>query len=199
MQFPSHAVVLMLRIYDKFPTLPLGDDDARRELIRKCGEQIVHIFGPRWGNKKRAGVGDEFRSKDAIAYLEDDGTCSVWDTQNGSSRKLSVMPGSAPHYPRLPTDVATFMPLSPVNHLGIDPVDRPLPSPPVLEDRTLQTRVFALEGRVESLLQRIKEVSDFALAIHVSTVQKPLKDHLPRYVAKIRLFGFMTTIVSTPE
>lgn len=188
MQFPAIAVVLMQQVYLKFPDLPHGDDNARRLLIRRCGEQLVYVLGPRWGNKKRAGVGDEFRSKDAIAYLEDDGTCSIWDTQNGATRQLSVRAGSEPHFPHVPISEATFMALSPVDHLGTaSPVEPPVPP------------VDTLAERVKTLEQSHAELHAKVDILKASAVHKPLKDQLPRYVAKVRIFGYTITVVSMPE
>jgi hypothetical protein len=191
-QFPAVAVDRMRRIYALFPTLPAGDDEARRLLIRRCGEQIVYALGPRWGNKKRAGVSDLFRSKDAIAYMEDDGTCSVWDTQNGSTRALSVQAGSAPNYPHLPTNEATFMSLSPVDYLGNRepvPIQTPVPPP------SLEPRVVVLEQLLAITQQHLGVLTAAVHVLEANTVHKPL----PQYIGQIRLFGYGITVVSRPE
>jgi hypothetical protein len=197
-RFPAEAVDLMRRIYERLPHLPSGDEDARRVLIRVCGEQLCYSLGPRWGNKKRAGLSDAFRSKDAMAYLEDDGTCSVWDTQNGWTRELIVKADSPPDYPSLPTSEATFIPVEPINHLAV-PVPQPVPLPP---DRSLEMRVEALElaqgallAHVNALRLEVVALAQALVTLKGEVVYKPL----PRYVGVLSVFGYKKTIISTPE
>jgi hypothetical protein len=117
MLLPKEALRACDELYERNPTLAHGDDNQRRRLTRMIAEQIAFVLGDRWGCKKRAGLGDDWQSKDAIAFLEDDGTVSVWDWQSGATRRRVVNEGDPPTYPRLPQDEATFMPVLQTNHL----------------------------------------------------------------------------------
>ena len=143
MIFPVRGVEIIRALYDASPQ----DDAARREDIQKVGEQMVHDLGNKWGNKKRAGLSDDFRSPDSIAYHEDDGTVSVWDIQ-ASSGAILVSAGDPPTHPNLPPSEAAFMPCRPVDHMGGGQPPGPDPEPPA-ED--LELRVAALEAIVAEL------------------------------------------------
>lgn len=138
--------LLPQRVVDIINALYAGvnpqDDGARRIAIQKVGEQARHDLGPRWGNKKRAGLSDDFRSPDSIAVLEDDQTVSVWDVQS-SSGQILVVAGSQPTHPHLSPDEATFMPCNPVDHMGSGTPDPPDPPDPPSDD--LEARVSLLE------------------------------------------------------
>ena len=105
-------------------------DDDWRQLTRLIAEQIAFALGDRWGCKKPAGLGYEWRSKDALAYREDDGTVSVWDWQSGASRRRVVNAGDEPDYPRLTAGEAAFVPVAGANHLGWQPGDPGRQQPP---------------------------------------------------------------------
>ena len=86
MLLPKEAVRACDGLYARNKSLAhSSDDNDRWRLTRMIVEQIAFALGDRWGCKKRAGLGDEWQSKDAIAYREDDGTVSVWDWQNGTT------------------------------------------------------------------------------------------------------------------
>jgi hypothetical protein len=118
MLFPQQAVRACDELYARNTQLAHSDNDNdRRKLTRMIVEQIAFELGAGWGCKKRAGVSDDFQSKDAIAFREDDGTVSVWDWQNGTTRKRCVNEGESPTYPHLSPQEAAFMPVDAVNHL----------------------------------------------------------------------------------
>ena len=125
------------------------DDAMRRVAIRGVCEQIVFELGPQWGNKKRAGLGDEFRSPDSIAHLNTDGTIDVWDVQ-ASSGAILVFSGKPPDHPHLPSSEAAFMPCAPVNHLAIPNPGPILPNPgtPHLDLSRLETKLDVLTERL---------------------------------------------------
>lgn len=127
MQFPTGGRAIMEKFYELHPELVKGDDNSRRALIKLVGEQFAFSFGPRWGNKKRAGLGDDFRSADSIAYKEDDGSVSVWDTQSGSDFSLLAKDGSEADYPHLPASDAAFMDCNPTDHLNLVIPTTPIP------------------------------------------------------------------------
>jgi hypothetical protein len=120
--FPARGVEIVNELY---AGVNPQDDNARRVSIHRTCAQMVHDIGPKWGNKKRAGLSDDFRSPDSIAYLEDDGAVSVWDIQ-ASSGQILVHAGKPPDYPRLSPSEAAFMPCTPANYLN------PAPPPPVV-------------------------------------------------------------------
>jgi hypothetical protein len=123
--FPQRGIEIVQALYKASPQ----DDAARRRDIQKVGEQMAHDLGPQWGNKKRAGVSDDLRSPDSIAFLEADRTCSVWDIQ-ASSGAILVHADKPPDYPHLPMGEATFLPCDPKNHLAGNPLPGEVPDPP---------------------------------------------------------------------
>jgi hypothetical protein len=126
-----------------FPDLFVNDDEKQRQLTTLIGEQFAFTFGLSWGNKKRTGLSDDFRSKDSIAVQEDDGTISVWDMFS-SGLDILVHDGDLPvagSHANLPPSEAVFIPCEPKNHLGGNPLPGETPEPPSAD----------LEARVESL------------------------------------------------
>lgn len=138
--FPSGGRAVVDAMCAKFPELFVNEDDKQRVLIERIGEQFTHTYGPQWGNKKRAGLSDAFRSKDSIAVKEPDGSISVWDVFQGSSPVvILVQDGTPPDHPKLSTDEATFMACQPFDHLGMGGGSTEPPS------SDLEARVEALE------------------------------------------------------
>jgi hypothetical protein len=146
----------------------VNDDEKQRQLTIKIGEQFAFTFGPKWGNKKRAGLGDEFRSKDSVAVKEPDGTTSVFDMFS-SGMAILVNDGDLPASPshaNLPPSEAAFMPCQPVDHLDgpVTPNPNPNPHPepatsvdlgPVLAKLDAQmAEIAALRGMVQRLLDK---------------------------------------------
>ena len=129
MNFPGRGVEIVIALYKANPQ----NDDERRVHIQRTVEQMVYELGPNWGNKKRAGLSDAFRSPDSIAYREADGTISVWDVQ-ASSGQILVHDGKPADHPNLSEGEATFMPCAAVNHLGTpqehEPAEPGTPSTP---------------------------------------------------------------------
>jgi len=182
MTFPNAAVIACDGLYAANVALAKGSDDERRTLTRKIAEQVAFMLGPRWGNKKRHGLGDEWQSKDALAYREDDGTLTVWDWQNGDTRKRGVNEGAEGL--RLPANEADFMPVTPTNHLGsVTPPVTPPGVPPVTPSFDLDVRASlgrveveqgaakarqdvsdATQGRLEDKLDRLQGTADQAAA-----------------------------------
>ena len=188
MTFPVDAFDVMRQLYAKFPVLVQGDEDQRRVLIRICAEQIAYVLGARWGNKKRAGLGDAFRSKDSIAYLEDDGTCSVWDTQHGVTRALIVRAGSEPNYPHLPVSDATFMTVQPTDHLGLDqPVPDPGPSVPNPGTPDIGARLTAIDRELQLIRLSLAKLHEKPAPVMPAPVIV-----FPEYTGK--LFGYTITL-----
>ena len=118
--FPSGGRAIVEKMAAQFPALFVNDDEKQRQLTTKIGEQFAFTFGSQWGNKKRANLSDDFRSKDSIAVREADGTTSVWDMFS-SGMAILVNDGDLPvpgSHANLPPSEAAFMPCTPVNHLN---------------------------------------------------------------------------------
>lgn len=170
MKFPEQAARACDELYGKYRELAHGSDADRRRLTRMIAEQTAWAIGDwdearRWGCKKRKGVSDDYQSKDSIAYLEPDGSISVWDWQNGSTRERMVNEGDAPTHAHLSPDEADFMEVAPRNHLGWG--DEPPPPPPpdqellevlafIREVRLFLPDVRASLGRLEGNINRLE-------------------------------------------
>lgn len=128
--FPPRGVEIVNALY---AGTNAQNDDARRLAIRRTCEQMAHDLGAQWGGKKRAGLGDEFRSPDSIAVLEANNTISIWDIQL-SSGAIDVFPGKPPSYPNDSLSNSAFMPCQPVDHMngggGSGPAPQPQPGQP---------------------------------------------------------------------
>jgi hypothetical protein len=151
--FPSRGIEIVNELY---AGVNPQDDTARKLAIHRTCSQMVFELGASWGNKKRAGLSDEFRSPDSIAYLEADGSVSVWDVQT-SSGAITVFAGKPPDYPKLPPSEAAFMACAPMNYLNppppvpVPPVPSPVPSPtpvPVLDLSGLERQIAALDAKL---------------------------------------------------
>jgi uncharacterized coiled-coil protein SlyX len=155
--FPTGGRAIVERLAAMFPDLFVNDDDQQRQLTIKIGEQFAFSYPGRWwGNKKRAGLSDAFRSKDSIAVKEDDGTTSVWDLFS-SGLAILVHDGDLPvpgTHANLPSSEAEFMPCEPVNHLGGNPLPGEVPDPPSTPDTS------ELEARVKDLERRTSDQQD---------------------------------------
>ena len=160
--FPNGGRAIIEQLAAKFPELFVNDDEKQRQLTTKIGEQFAHSYGPQWGNKKRAGLGDEFRSKDSIAVREPDGTTSVWDMFS-SGMAILVNDGELPKpgtHANLPASEATFMPCQPVDHLGNgstggNGIPTPVDLRPVLAKLDAQSaEIAALRGMIQQLIDR---------------------------------------------
>lgn len=151
MNMPARAVEIIHALFKANPQ----DDAARRVDIQKVGEQLVFELGRKWGNKKRAGFGDEFRSPDSVAYDEDNGTVSVWDVQT-SAGVITVFEGKGPDHPFLPPSEAAFIPCEPVNHLGVAEPDEPdqPENPGPVDLGPVLAAIAALDAKVQALVDR---------------------------------------------
>lgn len=123
MQLNQRQIDIIDILWEKHQDLANGDDNQRRELTRMIAEQICLEMGNRWGMKARNGGNIDNASKDSIAYFEDDGTCSIWDWQNGSTRKRQVNVGQGPTYPHSPQNEAWFIVVDGKDHIGQVPPD----------------------------------------------------------------------------
>ena len=168
--FPSGGRAIVEKMAAQFPALFVNDDEKQRQLTTKIGEQFAFTFGSHWGNKKRANLSDDFRSKDSIAVREADGTTSVWDMFS-SGMAILVNDGDLPvpgSHANLPPSEAAFMPCQPIDHLNGIPSPNPNPNPnpnpgpgtpmdlgPVLAKLDAQAaEIAALRGMVQHLLDR---------------------------------------------
>lgn len=151
MVLSARHVEIITTLWERNQALANGNDDQRRELTRMIAEQCCFEFGPRWGTKAAAAGSPP--SKDAIAYLLDNGRIDIWDWQNGSSRKPQVHAGKAADYPNEPQN---FISVPPFNHLRSQPPPPPPPDPPA-EDDVLKALV-ALKADIEEIGEHISAI-----------------------------------------
>ena len=199
--FPVGGRAIVEQLVAKFPALAVNDDDLQRQLTIKIGEQFAHSYGPRWGNKKRAGLSDDFRSKDSIAVQEMDGTTSVWDLFAGNaSVDILVHDGAAPHHPNLGGD-ATFMPCEAVNHLGLHvpdpgPIEPDPGTPPTVDPREIQmlltTALVSLEEVKATVRMLTDVITGLAAVMSESGKRPPPAVVFPEYTGK--LLGYSITL-----
>lgn len=150
------------------------DDVARKVAIQRVGEQMSFDLGPEWGNKKRTGLSDDFRSADSVAYAENDGTTSVWDIQ-ASNGAILVTAGKAPDYPHLSPDEAEFIACDPINHLG---GPAPEPGDPQLADRVAILEAELVRQReVNHMITQVLQEHQTALNAVVAELNRPLTVH----------------------
>lgn len=147
------------------------DDGARRVAIQRTGEQFAHTFGAQWGNKKRAGLGDDFRSPDSLAYQHPDGTVDVWDIQ-ASSGAILVADGKPADHPGLSPGEATFMPCEPKNHLDITPdpgtpPPNPGTPPPAVDLRELRMMLTDALVSLEELKETVGMLSGLVASLQM--------------------------------
>lgn len=162
MRLSQRHVDIVEALYGLNIDLARGDDNQRRQLTQKIDEQIAFEFGPRWGMKARAGGNIGNASKDSIAYLEADGTVSVWDWQNGSTREPQVKVNDEPTYPNLPTSEAKFIAVEPVNHLDGEVPD---------DDDDDE------EAALAAILKKIVDNTDQILANQATILQNQARTH----------------------
>lgn len=183
MNFPARGIAIIQALYKASPQ----DDVARRIDIQRVGEQMAHDLGPNWGNKKRAGLSDDFRSPDSIAYREDDGSVSVWDIQ-ASNGAILVHADKPADHPNLPASEAAFMPCVPTNHLGGEPLPGevpPLGSPAPSADLGL------VLAEIESVRARLDGI-ELQIAGIAALVAKPQPSvTFPVYKGAIGLPGWI--------
>jgi hypothetical protein len=152
MLFPQEGIEAIRALYKASPQ----DEPARKRDIQLVGEQMCFDLGNRWGNKKRTGTDDSFRSADSIAYLEPDNSVSVWDIQS-SSGVILVSAGSPPTYPNLPPSEASFMPCIPVDHMGNGGGTEPEP-PDDSEIIAKLDEIIATQGIIIGILEQQQNV-----------------------------------------
>lgn len=191
MNLSERQVSIVNQLYMMNLTLARGDEGQRRQLTQKIDEQIRFEFGPRWGMKARAGGNISTASKDAIGYLEDDGTVSVWDWQNGSSREPQVHAGEAPHYPHLPLSEAAFIPVEAVNHLSSVPDNGG-----ETEDDPNVAKILEVVQKILTTQQTILENQVRLSQAMQVLIDKPFPEippiTFPEYVASNRFLGTIT-------
>jgi hypothetical protein len=202
MLFPQKGIDAIRALYKASPQ----DEPARKRDIQLVGEQMCFDLGNRWGNKKRSGTDDSFRSADSIAYLEEDNSVSVWDIQS-SSGVILVSAGSPPTYPNIPPSEAAFMPCVPINHMGGDGGE-PEPIPPDInakldliikkQDEIIasQSLIFGVLEQQQDSLGALNSKMDEALSLlHSGSGSGKFPIKYPNYVG--RVLG-ISNVVLTP-
>jgi hypothetical protein len=147
--FPTGGRALVEAMCAKFPELHKNDDALQRQLTERINEQMKYQFGQGWGGKVRAGLDPvQYRSKDSQAYLEHDGTLSVWDLfQGNSDATILVKDGNEPDHPNLSTADHKFIDVVARDWLAGSTPD-PGEPPPTPGTPDLETRVAELEAEV---------------------------------------------------
>jgi hypothetical protein len=168
--FPVGGRAIVERLAAQFPEWFVNDDEKQRQLTIKIGEQFAFTYGPQWGNKKRANLGDEFRSKDSIAVRESDHTISVFDLFSaGMAILVNDGDAPAPTHAHLPASEAAFMPCQPVNHLGGNPLPGEVPEPPKPSEPLPSVDIGPVLAKLDALQLQV----DGLAAVISALVRKP--------------------------
>ena len=192
-------IEIINQLYNRNIALANGDDNQRRKLTTMINEQNCFEFGTRWGNKARR-VGGTV-SKDAIGFLEDDRTVSVWDWQNGTTRKPQVKAGDEPDFPHLPLNEAAFIPVSPVDHLsgeqpGNGDEDDGDDTDILSKLNEIQSQLLTMQQAQSQQNQYLQQVVDLLRQIIVRpSTSFPII--YPNYVG--RIFGISITLTPEPR
>lgn len=186
MIFPPKGIDAIRELYHANPQ----DEEARKRDIKLVGEQMCFDLGNRWGNKKRTGLDDTFRSADSIAYLEDDSTVSVWDIQR-SDGVIIVNAGDPPTFPNLSPAEATFMECDPVDHVGGDNGEPPLP------DGEINEKLNQILANQE-VIMNVQQEQNQILQMILDKPQAPFDINYPDYRGRVTLLG-NTTFVPIPK
>lgn len=158
MQLTARQQDIVQQLYDRHPEFFQfrgdGEDDERRKGAKLIAQQFCFEFGDEWGWKSNHGnTENDAPSKDAIAKRTGPYTpgsrqdLEMFDLFNGTTRKPNN-----PCFSETENRNQYFVPVEPVNHLGV-PVDPPQPpvDPPVdppQPDTTVDARLKALEAAV---------------------------------------------------
>lgn len=183
---PQRVVDIAQALRDRFvaPSDPYRPTDEGRAFIREIAEQVRYELGPAWGLKS-AGVGRP-QSPSVIAYQGEelggwrllDGDASVTKITNGIIR--------TPPYQSLPGQL--FLPVDPINHLGVplayaggsspsEPSPGPVPStdtgpgtvaelPEILKAlHDLTDSVHTLDSNIVALTEKIGDLQAHGLKL----------------------------------
>jgi hypothetical protein len=184
-------------MYHANMTLAHGNDDQRRQLNRKIAEQYRFEFGDRWGTKST--TINHPQSKDALAYLLDNGLINIWDWQNGTSRQPQITAGQGPHYENMDQ---YFIEVPPVNHLNSNPNPNPTPEPePEPEPPS------TIEDKLNEILEENKVIKDVLTGIldvlknmdgHINSLENNINliknNQNPPYRGGVPMFGGTSTL-----
>jgi hypothetical protein len=183
--FPNGGRALVEAMCAKFPELHVNEDEKQRQLTQRINEQMKYQFGQGWGGKVRAGLDPvQFRSKDSQAYLEHDGTISVWDLfQGAEGAPILVQDGDAPTHPNLSSSDHKFIDVIARDWLdgAVEPIPDPGNPPPNPGTPDLEPRVAALEAENVAQQQQLDGLAAVvsALVARVNALEaelaKPLK------------------------
>lgn len=180
MLFPPKGIDAIRALYHANPQ----DEEQRKHDIKLVGEQMCFDLGNRWGNKKRTGLDDTFRSADSISYLEDDSTVSVWDIQR-SDGVIIVNAGDPPTFPNISPAEATFMECDPVNHMGGDNGEPPPP------DGEVNEKLNQILANQEAIMIVQQEHTAMLQAL-ADKVCEPFNINYPDYRGRVTFLGDTT-------
>jgi len=198
-RLPERVQAITEALYERNLNLAHStNDDDRRILARMIAEQTRFELGEEWGWKSNHGV-TVSPAKDAIAKrigplrLNERQPLLMWDLFNGTTRKPNQFPLSETEHIE-----QFFIPVEPVNHLGVTPQLPPkedLPpvgKPPVPGNlpnsssivldlgpvlAPLKAEIAALKLRIEAANERIEELEN------APSVQAPEAPKLPKRIA----------------
>jgi hypothetical protein len=188
--FPARGRQIIQALYDANRGLAAGTTEQQQLLTRLMAEQFAFEFGPQWGCKAAGPSRPQGPSELALNAPP----LYIWRWSDGDGHVTKV-PGAPLPEPLLePLDQTAeqlFLPVDPVDHLGVSdtrPPARPDPPPPPSLD------LVPILARLDRLEQRIAMLSDHVVSVD-RIADEALHRPLPRYVGKFGPF----TLVSKPE
>lgn len=173
MIWPLRVQDILNELARRHPTWVADDTGPRFNLNRMFAEQVVYELGPKYG-LKRADPGRPISSENLA--IEDGVRLYAWSWENQHNGEVEQFPEWE--------DITgqTFVPVDPVNHLGID---RP-PPPPVLDLSGIVAKLSVIETRLNTISARFEELAT-RLATMDAALEGLTRRSPPRYSGTVAI------------
>jgi hypothetical protein len=174
MMLPADVHATFAAVAEKFPHT--GDDNSRREAVRRAVETLRARHGPGWVCKSEHGGDWRTASKDAIGYVPF-GTMHgvqaqmfIWDMVNGTTRKVEAPHLSEPKRPAyaLVPDAADWLATStpqPPPVVVPPPVVAPPVTPPAQPAPDLTAVLEKLDALMDEMAQHRLDMAGMEVAL----------------------------------
>lgn len=146
MKLPPPVQALIAQFAARFP-VPTTSDDASRDWTHRLCEQLAFSFpADGWGHKSASPTRPH--SADAIAIRS---PFLGWDVIDNSGGPAAALRLNGDSIDLAHPEMQTFEPVTPVNHLHVEPPEEP-------PTGDLETRVTALEAAVRAAASALARI-----------------------------------------